>query len=55
MMPAVAEEGRIEKNYEWLVLARKATDFPMGDFHVLLEGKIAYDFRRIGGSPGFEQ
>jgi hypothetical protein len=47
--PAVTKEGKIEKNYEWLVLARKATDFPTSDYHVPLEGKIAYDFRRIEG------
>lgn len=48
--PAVTKEGKIEKDYEWLVLARKATDFPTRDYHVPLEGKIAYDFRRIEGS-----
>jgi hypothetical protein len=47
--PAVVKEGRIEKDYEWLVLARKATDFPTKDYKVPLEGKIAYDFRRIEG------
>jgi hypothetical protein len=48
--PAVTKEGKIEKDYEWLVLARKATDFPTRDYHVPLAGKIAYDFRRIEGS-----
>jgi hypothetical protein len=45
--PAVAKEGTIEKEYDWLVLARKATEFPTRDYEVPLEGKIPYDFRRI--------
>lgn len=47
--PAVMKEGTIEKDYEWLVLARKASEFPTRDFEVPLEGKIVYDFRRIEG------
>jgi hypothetical protein len=47
--PAVAKEGTIEKDYDWLVLARKAAEFPTRDYEVPLEGKIAYDFRRIEG------
>jgi len=45
--PAVAKEGTIEKDYDWLVLARKATEFPTREYEVPLQGKIAYDFRRI--------
>jgi hypothetical protein len=45
--PAVKKEGTIEKEYDWLVLARKATEFPTRDYKVSLEGKIPYDFRRI--------
>lgn len=45
--PAVVKEGRIEKKYNWLVLARKATDFPTREYDVPLEGKIPYDFRKI--------
>ncbi|HVO85640.1 MAG TPA: hypothetical protein VMT06_00790 [Candidatus Eisenbacteria bacterium] len=45
--PAVTKEGSIEKDYDWLVLARKATDFPTRDYEVPLEGKIPFDFRRI--------
>jgi hypothetical protein len=45
--PAVEKEGTIEKEYDWLVLARKATEFPTRDYEVPLEGKIPYDFRRI--------
>jgi DNA-directed RNA polymerase subunit RPC12/RpoP len=47
--PAVVKEGTIEKDYDWLVLARKATDFPTKDYNVPLEGKVPYDFRRIEG------
>lgn len=45
--PAVMKEGTIEKEYDWLVLARKATVFPTKEYEVPLEGKIPYDFRRI--------
>jgi hypothetical protein len=45
--PAVTKEGKLEKSYDWLVLARKATEFPARAYDVPLEGKIAYDFRRI--------
>jgi DNA-directed RNA polymerase subunit RPC12/RpoP len=45
--PAVTKEGIIEKEYDWLVLARKGTEFPIRDYVVPLEGKIVYDFRRI--------
>jgi hypothetical protein len=47
--PAIVKEGTIEKEYDWLVLARKATDFPTKDYHVPLEGKVPFDFRRIEG------
>jgi DNA-directed RNA polymerase subunit RPC12/RpoP len=45
--PAVAKEGKIEKEYDWLVLARKATEFPTREYEVPLQGKIPYDFRKI--------
>ncbi|HXX86862.1 MAG TPA: hypothetical protein VEH86_00245 [Candidatus Acidoferrum sp.] len=47
--PAVVKEGKIQKEYDWLILARKATDFPSRDYNVPLEGKIPYDFRKIEG------
>ena len=47
--PAVTKEGTIAKEYDWLVLARKGTEFPTRDYDVPLEGKIVYDFRRIEG------
>ncbi|MGB9134147.1 MAG: hypothetical protein WCC63_00945 [Candidatus Bathyarchaeia archaeon] len=45
--PPVVKEGRIEKHYDWLVLARKATRFPTREFDVPLEGKVPYDFRKV--------
>jgi DNA-directed RNA polymerase subunit RPC12/RpoP len=48
LVPPVVKEGKIEKKYGWLVLARKATKFPTREYDVPLEGKISYDFRKIG-------
>lgn len=45
--PPIVKEGTIEKEYNWLVLAREATDFPTREYDVPLEGKIPYDFRKI--------
>jgi hypothetical protein len=47
--PPIVKEGAIEKEYNWLVLAREATEFPTREYDVPLEGKIPYDFRRIEG------
>jgi hypothetical protein len=47
--PSVVKEGTIEKEYDWLVLARKATEFPTREYEVPLEGKIPYDFRKVEG------
>ncbi len=45
--PPVVKQGEINKNYDWLVLARKASPFPTREYDVPLEGKIPYDFRKI--------
>ena len=45
--PAVVKEGKIEKEYDWMVLARKTAEFPTREYEVPLEGKIPYDFRKI--------
>lgn len=45
--PPAVKEGKIEKEYNWLVLARKATEFPTREYEVPLEAKIPYDFRRV--------
>jgi len=47
--PPIVKEGEIEKEYNWLVLARETTEFPTREYNVPLEGKIPYDFRRIEG------
>jgi hypothetical protein len=49
LAPPVMKDGKIEKKYSWLVLARKATRFPTREYDVPLEGKVPYDFRRIEG------
>jgi hypothetical protein len=43
----LARKSKIEEEYNWLVLARKASDFPTREYDVPLEGKIPYDFRKI--------
>ena len=48
--PPIVKEGTLEQEYNWLVLAREASDFPTREYDVPLEGKIPYDFRRIEGS-----
>jgi hypothetical protein len=47
--PAIVKEGTLQKEYDWLVLAREASDFPTREYNVPLEGKIPYDFRKIEG------
>jgi hypothetical protein len=47
--PAITKEGTLANEYNWLVLARVASDFPTREYEVPLEGKIPYDFRRIEG------
>ncbi len=49
LTPPVSKEGKIDKKYNWLVLARKATEFPTREYDVPLEGKIPYDFKKIEG------
>jgi hypothetical protein len=45
--PPIVKEGQIEKEYNWLVLAREAAGFPTREYDVPLAGKIPYDFRKI--------
>jgi len=47
--PPILKEGVVEKEYNWLVLAREASGFPTREYEVPLEGKIPYDFRKIEG------
>lgn len=45
--PPIVKEGEIQKEYNWLVLAREASSFPTREYDVPLDGKIPYDFRKI--------
>ena len=47
MGPSLTKEGRIEKNYDWLILGRRGSIFPTREYDVPLTGKIPFDFRRI--------
>jgi len=47
--PPITKEGKIEKEYNWLVLARQGSDFPTRSYDVPLAGKVPYDFRKIEG------
>jgi len=49
LVSPVVKEGRIEKKYNWLILARKGTEFPTREYDVPLEGKVPYDFRKVEG------
>lgn len=49
LTPPVVKEEKVEKHYDWLILARKATQFPVREYDIPLKGKIPYDFRRIEG------
>jgi hypothetical protein len=45
--PPIVKDGVVDKEYDWLVLAREAAGFPTREYKVPLEGKIPYDFRRL--------
>jgi hypothetical protein len=45
--PPIVKDGKIQKEYNWLVLAREASGFPTREYAIPLEGKIPYDFRKI--------
>ena len=45
--PAVEKEGDITNHYDWLVLARKQSDFPTLSYHLALEGKIPFEATKI--------
>jgi hypothetical protein len=47
MTPAIVKEGKLDKEYDWLILARKASEFPTREYEVPLEGKIPFDFRKV--------
>jgi hypothetical protein len=45
--PATEQEGDITNTYDWLVLARKQTDFPTRAYHLSLTGKIPFEAAKI--------
>ncbi len=47
--PPAEHEGDIENRYDWLVLARKQSSFPIRSYHLSLAGKIPFDAARIEG------
>lgn len=47
LTPPVVKDGKMEKEYSWLIIARKATEFPTREYEMPLEGKIPYDFKKI--------
>lgn len=47
--PPSQQEGDIANQYDWLVLARKVSGFPIRSYHLSLAGKIPFDAARIEG------
>jgi len=47
--PPVTTEWSMENSYEWLVLARRGSDFPTRSYEIPLEAKVPYDFTKIEG------
>jgi len=45
--PPTLRKGTIQNEYDWLVLGRKAAEFPTRDYKVPAEGKIPFDFTKI--------
>lgn len=45
--PATDREGDIEDRYDWLVLARRKTNFPTRSYHLSLSGKIPFEATKI--------
>ena len=45
--PATPRKGTIQNEYDWLVLGRKASEFPTRDYKVPTQGKIPFDFTKI--------
>jgi len=45
--PAVEKEGDVTNSYDWLVLARKNSDFPTRAYHLSLTGKIPFEATKV--------
>lgn len=48
--PPMTKEWEIDKSYDWLVLARRGSDFPTRSYEIPLEAKVPYDFTKIDAS-----
>jgi DNA-directed RNA polymerase subunit RPC12/RpoP len=51
--PPTPRTGTMQNDYDWLVLGRKAAEFPTRDYKVPTEGKIAFDFTKIESQAKF--
>ncbi|HEX9612342.1 MAG TPA: zinc ribbon domain-containing protein [Candidatus Bathyarchaeia archaeon] len=51
--PSTPRKGAIQNEYDWLVLGRKAVEFPSRDYRVPAEGKIPFDFTKIESQAKF--
>jgi hypothetical protein len=47
MAPSVEKEGDITNRYDWLVLARRISDFPTRSYHLSVGGKIPFEATKI--------
>jgi len=45
--PPIQRKGTIQNDYDWLVLGRKAAEFPTRNYKVPSEGKIPFDFTKV--------
>ncbi len=45
--PAIVKDGKIDREYDWVLLARRATHFPAREYDIPLAGKIIFDFTKI--------
>lgn len=45
--PAIEKEGDITDRYDWLVLARRKSDFPTRAYHLSMSGKIPFEATKI--------
>jgi hypothetical protein len=50
LSPPVEKEEEITNRYDWLVLARRRSDFPTRAYHLSLKGKIPFEATKI--EPG---
>jgi len=45
--PSSEREGDLTNRYDWLVLARRKTDFPIRAYHLSISGKTPFDFTKV--------